>query len=127
VTQHSLGKTWVSSRTVTDQMVPGHLSEPILSTPALVALVEEACLDAVQPSLNAGETTVGSHVCISHRSVARVGETLVIESRLAEIDRHRLIFDIVVRGQVGVISEGTHARAVVTVDHIALARPRTSP
>jgi fluoroacetyl-CoA thioesterase len=113
----SLGDAWVHNRTVTDTMVPGHLTVPVLSTPALVALVEEACLDAVQPSLSAAETTVGSHVCISHRAAAHVGETLLIECQLAEIKSRRLTFDIVVRGRAGLISQGTHARGVVAVGH----------
>jgi fluoroacetyl-CoA thioesterase len=116
MTAPSPGDTWISSRTVTDRMTPGHLAAPVLSTPALVMLVEVACLDAVQPALAADETTVGTHVCISHRAPARVGDELVIESRLAEVNRRTMRFEVVVRGAAGVISEGTHTRAIVTTD-----------
>jgi predicted thioesterase len=126
MTAPSLGDTWVSKRTVTDRMVPGHLAAPILSMPALVMLVEVACLDAVQPSLAASETTVGAYMCISHRAPARVGEELVIESRLAEIDRRRMRFEVVVRGAAGVISEGTHTRAIVTAEDFGQMRSTPS-
>ena len=44
--------------TVTDDMSPPHLPAKVLSTPAMIGLIEGTCLQAVQEHLDDGETTV---------------------------------------------------------------------
>jgi fluoroacetyl-CoA thioesterase len=100
-------------RIVTEDMLPGHLPAPILSTPALVALVEEASLDCVKGRVAADETTVGVKICITHKAVASQGDELSISVRLRTVNGRRLGFDVEVRGPAGLISEGTHDRVVV--------------
>ena len=79
----------------------------------MVQLIEMTCLVTVEPHLDGNEVTVGTHVCVSHSGAAMAGQDVVINCRLATIDRRRLTFDVSVTGPSGVISEGTHQRAVV--------------
>lgn len=101
------------SYTVEESMVPKHLSVPVLSTPSMIQLIEGTCLMAVQPHLGDSETTVGTHVCVSHSGAANVGEEVLINVRLKEINKRRLTFDVDVRSPRGEISSGTHERAVI--------------
>jgi fluoroacetyl-CoA thioesterase len=99
--------------TVTRDMSPPHLPVVVLATPIMVGLIENTCLDSVVPHLDDGETTVGTHVCVSHTGAARGGEEVVVRTRLARVERRRLTFEIEVHAPAGRISDGTHERAVV--------------
>ena len=99
--------------TVTDDMSPPHLPVKVLSTPAMIGLIEGTCLQAVQDHLDAGETTVGVHVSVSHSGPAMSGEEVTVKARLSEMDRRRQTWEIEVLSARGSISEGTHKRVVV--------------
>lgn len=100
--------------TVTKDMSAPHLPVVVLSTPSMISLIEQTCLLAVQKHLDEGETTVGTHVCVSHQAAATEGEEITIRCRLTRIDRRRLTFDVEVDGPRARLSEGTHQRAVVS-------------
>lgn len=102
------------SYTVTIDMKPGHIPAPVLSTPSMVSLIEGTCLQNVLEHLDEGETTVGTHICVSHAGAAYVDEDVTITTRLKKITKRRLLFDVTVASPRGSISEGTHERAVVT-------------
>ena len=63
---------------VTDDMAPAHLPAKVLSTPAMVGMIEGVCLAAMMPHLDPGETSVGTHVSISHTGPAASGEMVRI-------------------------------------------------
>lgn len=98
---------------VTAEMAPPHLPAKVLSTPSMIHLIEDACLSAAQPHLDDGETTVGTHVNVSHTGPAFPGETVRIEVRLQAIRKRRLEFAIEVLSPRGSVSTGSHERAVV--------------
>jgi predicted thioesterase len=50
---------------------------------------------------------------VSHAGPAFEGEEVEVRCRLSAVDRRRLTFDVEVHAPSGVISEGTHQRAVV--------------
>ena len=99
---------------VTKEMSPPHLPRIVLSTPTMVGFVEGACLELAQRHLDGGETTVGTHVCVSHESAVGEGEEFVVRCSLASVERRRLNFDVSVDSEHGVVSRGTHQRAVVS-------------
>ena len=101
--------------TVTEDMAPPHLPVSVLSTPSMVRLIEQTCLELAQTHLDDGEVTVGTHICVSHAGVAMAGEDVVIKGTLDKVERRRLTFNVSVRAPRGTISEGTHERAVVDV------------
>lgn len=98
---------------ITADMSPPHLPAPVLSTPSMIQLIELTCLNTVQPHLDNGQTTVGTHVCVSHEAAAVVGETIDIHCRLAEVNRRRLTFETTVTCGDRTLSTGTHQRAII--------------
>ena len=112
------GITNEATYTVTAAMAAPHLPRVVLSTPSMIGLIEGTCLQAAQPHLDEGETTVGTHVCVSHQAGAAEGEQFTIRCRLAKIERRRLTFEVSVDGSAGRLSEGTHERAVVTLSRM---------
>lgn len=99
--------------TVTDDMAPPHLPVKVLSTPSMILMIEMACRDAVQRELGENETTVGTHVNVSHDAPANSGDTVSVHVKLIEVQKRRLLFEVRVEGPKGVLSTGTHQRAVV--------------
>ncbi len=101
---------------VTEDMAPHHLPTKVLSTPAMIGLIEQTCLLTAQEHLDEGETTVGIHVCVSHAASVPAGDTIDIDCELTELDRRRLVFETRVTSGDKVVSEGTHQRFVVRPD-----------
>ena len=86
---------------------------PVLGTPRVVALAEEATVAAVAPALKAGETTVGTRVELDHLAPTLVGATVVAQALLAQVDGRRLTFDVSVSAAGPVIARGRVSRVVV--------------
>jgi len=85
----------------------------VFATPAMIALMEEACWKMVQPELEEGLTTVGSRIEVSHQSPSCIGKTIICEVTLMEIEERRLEFYCVCSDEGGLIGEGTHERFIV--------------
>ena len=112
----AIGLSTSRDYTVTDDMAPPHLPVKVLSTPSMVQLIEGTCLLLAQEHLDDGELTVGTHVCVSHSGAAMSGQDVAVACELTAIDRRRLTFTVSVTAPNGVISEGTHQRAVISAD-----------
>ncbi|HVS16504.1 MAG TPA: thioesterase family protein [Thermoanaerobaculia bacterium] len=107
------GLTGSMTQTVTADMAARHLPRKVLSTPSMIGLVEWACLSTIQPHLDEGETSVGTHVDVSHTGPAFPDEEVRIDVRVKEIRKRRIELEIEVHSPRGPISTGRHERAVV--------------
>lgn len=87
---------------------------PVLSTPRVVALCEQATMLATRDRLAEGDTSVGATIQISHVSPAPVGSLVVAEATLDKIEGRRLHFSVTVTDEQGLIAAGKVTRAVVT-------------
>ncbi|MDD2463283.1 MAG: thioesterase family protein [Desulfobulbus sp.] len=85
----------------------------VYATPAMVALMEKTCLVSVLPSLPEGHGTVGVKIDITHSKATPVGMKVTCESTLIEIDRRRLVFDVLAYDEKGEIGRGRHERFVI--------------
>ena len=85
----------------------------VFATPSMIALMEKAALESVQPFLEEGQGTVGTRLEVSHLAATPVGMTVRAESELTEIDRKRLVFRVAAFAGEEKIGEGTHERFIV--------------
>lgn len=90
---------------------------PVLGTPRVVALVEEACCRALEGSLEEGQTTVGMRVELSHLIPVVVGKTIKAEATLERVEGRRLTFTVSVNGDQGLVAAGKVTRVVVDRQH----------
>lgn len=67
---------------------------PVLGTPRLLALLEEATCDAIRGALPPGHTSVGTSVEIKHRRATPVGARVEASARVVEVDGPRIVFDV---------------------------------
>jgi predicted thioesterase len=86
---------------------------PVLGTPRVIALAEEATCRAVERHLGDGETTVGSEVQLTHLAPTRVGGTVSADAVLDSIDGRRLCFKVTVNDTSGLIAAGYVTRVLV--------------
>jgi len=89
---------------------------PVLATPRIIALVEEAAVAAVAGQLEAGETTVSMRVQIDHLAPSPVGDTVTATAKLAKVEGRRLKFSVSVNDARGLIAAGKVTRVVVERD-----------
>ncbi len=90
---------------------------PVLATPRLVALCEEACYRALDGHLLEDRTSVASRIQFDHLVPVPVGATVRAEATLEKVEGRRLVFTLSVtldenhRG--GLVAAGRLTRVVV--------------
>jgi len=89
---------------------------PVLATPRIVALVEEAAVAAVHPELEQGISTVGVRVQIEHISPTPVGGNVTAEANLEKVEGRRLVFHVSARDERGLIAAGKVTRVLVDIE-----------
>jgi fluoroacetyl-CoA thioesterase len=103
----------VEDRLLTD--VGGQLKAPVLSTPAMIAMMERSAALLAAEHLADGRATVGFEVCVRHVAPAIDGAQCTVHARLVDIvDGRKLRFDVEVREGDRTIGIGTHERRVVS-------------
>ena len=101
----------------TDTAVALHSGDvPVLATPRIVALCEEAAVTAVAGALAPGETTVSMRVQLDHLSPTAVGQSVTADAKLAKIEGRRLMFSVSVHDDRGLVAAGKVTRVVVERD-----------
>ena len=108
------------TRTSTLEVTPGLTAEamgsgdmPVLATPAMVALMENAAMMAVAPHLDRNAATVGGHIDAFHLKAPPVGATVSARAVLTAVEGRKLTFEIEAREGDTVIGKATHLRFIV--------------
>lgn len=89
---------------------------PVLGTPRVVALCEEASVAALAGRLEAGETTVGHTVQLDHVAPTKVGTTIRAEATLLKVNGRRLTFSVSVSDARGLVAAGKVTRVIVDAE-----------
>lgn len=104
---------------VTEENVAGAVGSglaPVFATPCMIALMEQAAAGAVQPCLGPGESSVGTHLDVSHDAATPIGMRVWAEAELTAVQGRRLSFAVTAYDEAGVIGRGVHQRAIVQGD-----------
>jgi fluoroacetyl-CoA thioesterase len=86
---------------------------PVLATPRLVALCEEAAYRAVVGMLADGSTSVGVRVQFDHLAPVSIGSEIVAEATLEKVEGRRLVFTVTATDAAGLVGAGKLTRVVV--------------
>jgi len=111
-----IGTAGEKSLVVEERHAARHLSSggvDALATPAMVALMEEAALGAVDPLLPSGWITVGASLDIRHLAPTPLGMNVTARAELTAVDGRMLTFRVEAFDEKERIGEGTHVRAAV--------------
>ncbi len=86
---------------------------PVLATPAMMALMENAAMLCVAPYLPEGSTTVGSQIESSHERPTPLQASFQATATLKAVEGRKLTFEVVASDAKGIIGRGTHTRYIV--------------
>lgn len=89
---------------------------PVLATPRLIALCEEATVEALAGMVPEGHTTVGMRVQLDHLVPTAVGESVTAEATLEKVEGRRLTFTVSATDDRGLVAAGKVTRVVVDVE-----------
>lgn len=100
-----------------DTAIAHHSGEvPVLATPRLIALCEEAAHSAVAGDIPAGQTTVGMRVQVDHLHPTNIGSAVAAEATLDKVEGRRLTFTVTVNDHGGLVAAGKVTRVIVNTE-----------
>ncbi len=110
------GQKHTSELTVTEDVTAAKIGSgdmPVLATPAMLALMENAAMLAVADSLADGETTVGGHIESSHLKPSKIGDKITATAEVTKVDGKKIEFKVSAHCNDVLLGEGTHLRFIV--------------
>ena len=87
---------------------------PVLATPVMMSLMENAAMLAVSPELGDDESTVGSQIASSHLHPTPSGATITATATLTAVEGRKLTFHVEAFDPKGKIGEGEHTRYIIS-------------
>jgi predicted thioesterase len=86
---------------------------PVLGTPAVLALAEGACVDAIAEELPVGETSVGTWAEVEHLQATPIGDTVCAHATLIGHHGRRLEFRVTIERDGEPVARVSHRRVLV--------------
>ena len=86
---------------------------PVLGTPQVVALVENATIAALVEHLEQSETTVGVRIEIDHLATASIGDEVLASATVIETNDKKIVFEVECHSGNRLIARGFVTRVVV--------------
>ncbi len=85
----------------------------VLGTPRMVALFEQATVEALSGILEDDQTSVGMRVQIDHLQPTPVGAEVIVEAQLEKIEGRRISFTVTASDSGGLVAAGKVTRVIV--------------
>lgn len=105
--------------TVTKEMLADYVgsgSLPVLATPVVSALFENAAAELAQRTLPEGITTVGTEITVHHTAPTPCGAKITVEAELTEQTDRVFRFRLTASDETGPIASGEHERVSVKAE-----------
>ena len=87
----------------------------VFSTPSMIGLMECAACKAIAEAIPEDKSSVGISLNVEHVSATPVGMEVRAEAEVTEVDGKIITFHVSAYDEKGLIGEGTHKRALITV------------
>jgi fluoroacetyl-CoA thioesterase len=88
---------------------------PVLATPVMIMIMENAALNAIKPYLDPGESALGTRVDVRHLAATPAGRHVTGEAKVTQVDGRRIEFSIRAADGTEEIGVGTHERVVISL------------
>ena len=86
---------------------------PVFATPWMVALMENAAVNAVQAQLAPDEGTVGTRLDVTHDAATPIGMKVWAEAEVTAVEGRKITFAVSARDEAEKIGGGTHERFII--------------
>lgn len=112
-----IGDVLTKQRTIeesdtTDNFWTTHI-EYLLSTPALVAMMQEASVELIDKKLPGGFISVGKSAEITHDQPTVVGAVITIKVVNESFDGYHIKVRMIAYDDTGIVARGSHVRSIV--------------
>ncbi len=105
-------------------VTPDHLANrfkdatlpPVLATPVMIMVMENAALNAIKPYLDAGESALGTRVDVRHLAATPAGRRVTGEAEVTKVAGRRIEFRIGATDGTEEIGIGTHERMLIDLE-----------
>src|SRR5438552_16796178 len=102
-------------------VTPDHLANrfkdatlpPVLATPVMIMIMENAALNAIKPYLNAGESALGTRIDVRHLAATPAGRRVTGEATVTKVDGRYIEFRTRAVDGTEEIGVGTHERVII--------------
>ncbi len=88
----------------------------VFATPAMIALMEQAAVAAIDPLLPEGQSSVGTALNVRHLAATPVGQQVRARAEVTAVDDRQVTFNVQAWDENELIGEGTHTRFVIDLD-----------
>ena len=115
----NIGEKYEVEITVTDEITAKSMrsgSLPVLATPFMVALMEQAASDLCDKYIEEGLSTVGTALNIQHLAPTAVGAKVKAIATVTDYNGRKICFDVEAYDEAGLIGKGTHERFTIKID-----------
>jgi fluoroacetyl-CoA thioesterase len=115
----SIGLSHIETQRVTSNTTAMHYGSGLLevfATPAMIAIMEKAALNAVRQKLPEGYDTVGTEISVRHIKATPKGMKVKSEATLKEVNGSKLLFEVIAWDEEGEIGRGTHYRKIIETE-----------
>ena len=85
----------------------------VFATPMMIELMECAACAVLSDALEAGQTSVGTEVNVSHTAASPLGATITAVATITSVNGRRIEFAVSANDGVDEIGNGTHTRVIV--------------
>ena len=86
---------------------------PVLATPIMMALMENAAMLAVSDELPEGCTTVGGYIQSTHLKPSKIGDEVRVIAEVVNVEGKKIEFKVAAYSGDTILGEGTHIRYIV--------------
>lgn len=92
---------------------------PVLATPVMIMIMENAALNALKAYLEPGESAVGTRVDVRHLAPTPAGQRVTGEAEVTKVEGRRIEFKVHAMDEREEIGAGTHERAIVDLARLS--------
>jgi fluoroacetyl-CoA thioesterase len=111
-----IGLSATTTQTVTEDMLAKNVGSGtvlVFSTPSLILLLEKTAVAALDGKLEAGKTTVGSGLDVTHLAATPIGMEVKGSAEVIAVEGRKVIFKVSAEDGQESIAEGSHTRFIV--------------
>jgi fluoroacetyl-CoA thioesterase len=88
---------------------------PVLATPIMIMMMENAALNAIKPYLGVGESALGTRVDVRHLAATPAGRSVTANAEVTKVDGRHIEFRIDATDGAEKIGVGVHERMLIDV------------
>ncbi|WP_432993667.1 thioesterase family protein [Dactylosporangium sp. CA-233914] len=99
------------TKDVTTDHVPG--AEPLLSTPSMIAFMEDTAADILRAHFAPAAASLGTWIGVRHTGPANIGQAVTVTAVLADVRGRRYLFDILATVDGREIGDGQVAQTLI--------------